>query len=92
MNVDVSPNRPKIGELGVQWEGIGKFQALTMKFCAATTTDPRNMPAKFKLNRAKITGARDPQFWVSIARYGKTSNDRVEILYSDYPDAKKHDC
>ena len=35
----------------VQFEGIGKFQAIVTKFCRATTVGQRNMPAKFQLNR-----------------------------------------
>jgi hypothetical protein len=43
-------NPTKIGELGapklwVQWEGIGKFQVIVMKFCTVTTLGPRNIPA-----------------------------------------------
>ena len=54
------------GKLGapkfwVQWEGIGKSQAIVMKFCTATTLGPRNMPAKFQLNRPQI-GELGPKF------------------------------
>ena len=38
----VFDGHPKIGELDApkilgQWEGLGKFQAIVMKFCTATT-------------------------------------------------------
>ena len=46
----------------VQWEGIGKFQGIVMKFCTATTLDTRNMPAKFQLNHPQNRGVRAPNF------------------------------
>ena len=57
------------GKLGapkfwVQWEGIGKFQAIVTKFFMATTVGQRNMPAKFQLNRPKNGEVMDPKVWV----------------------------
>ena len=52
--LDGHPNRPQnkgvgASKLWVQWEDIGKFQAIGTKFCTATTLGPRNMSAKFEL-------------------------------------------
>ena len=52
--------RVRAPKFGVQWEGIGKFQAIVMKFCTATIVGQRNMPAKFQLNRPQI-GELGPQ-------------------------------
>ena len=54
--LDGHPNRPKnrgasSPKVWVQWEGIGQFQAIVVKFCTATTLGPRNMPDKFQLTR-----------------------------------------
>ena len=68
-----TPNTPNIWELGapkfwVQWEGIGKLQAIAMEFCTVTTLGPRDMFVRFQLNRPKIgeLGAPNFGFWPQL--------------------------
>ena len=37
-------------------------------------------------------GSQGPKFEVQWEAIGKRSSDRVEILYGDYPEPKKHAC
>ena len=68
----------------VQWEGLGKFQTVVMKFCTATTHGPRNNPVKFQPNRPKNRELGPQSLWFN-RMYRKTSSDYGEILYIDYP-------
>ena len=56
--LDGHPNRPQNRELEDPklWalqEGMGKFQAIVIKFCTATNVGQRNILAKFQPNRPK---------------------------------------
>ena len=64
-----TPIALKIGKLWAQYFAfsgklLGKFQAIVMKFCTTIILDPRNIPAKFQLNRPKNRELCAPKFGV----------------------------
>ena len=68
-----TPIAPKIGELGetkfgVQWEGIGKLQAIALKFCTVSILRPRKMLAKLQLNSPQNGRVRAPKFGIQAQR------------------------